>query len=206
MVYDVNMRRVDAIPTMPNRRSNGPETHNGIHAIQINPSRTLLATGARHSSDIAIYRLPTLDPVCIGENGHRDWVRLVCTFVKLLIRLQSDVRPIRSKQVMDMCWLDDQFIVSGSKDAKMALWRINDDDQPDAVEGEPEKCPTYAHISPLAVKDCRSAQKVNYLYGYATWSQYYYMYLICCVDSITLLQRRVQGNCSDLPERIHPSV
>lgn len=75
MVYDVNMRRVDAIPTLPSNRNNSPETQNGIHAIQINPSHTLLATGARHSSDIAIYRLPTLDPVCIGENGHRDWVR-----------------------------------------------------------------------------------------------------------------------------------
>lgn len=74
MVYDVNMRRVDAIPTLPNTRSNGPETQNGIMAIQKNPSGTLLATGARHSSDIAIYRLPTFDPVCIGENGHRDWV------------------------------------------------------------------------------------------------------------------------------------
>lgn len=74
MVYDVNMRRVDAIPTLIGSRVNGGETQNGIHAIQINPSRTLLATGARHSSDIAIYRLPTLDPVCVGEHGHRDWV------------------------------------------------------------------------------------------------------------------------------------
>lgn len=74
MVYDVNMRRVDAIPTLIGNRTNAIETQNGIHAIQINPSRTLLATGARHSADIAVYRLPTLDPVCIGENGHRDWV------------------------------------------------------------------------------------------------------------------------------------
>lgn len=76
MVYDVNMRRVDAIPTLIGNRASGLETQNGIHAIQINPSRTLLATGARHSADIAIYRLPTLDPVCIGEHGHRDWVCL----------------------------------------------------------------------------------------------------------------------------------
>lgn len=71
---------------------------------------------------------------------------------------------MHNDQVMDMCWLDDQFIVSGSKDAKMALWRINDDnddDEPDAVDGAPEKCPTYAHINPLSVKDCRSAQKVT---------------------------------------------
>lgn len=134
MVYDVNMRRVDAIPTLPNSRSNGPETQNGIHAIQINPSRTLLATGARHSSDIAIYRLPTLDPVCIGENGHRDWV-------------------------MDMCWLDDQFIVSGSKDAKMALWRINEE-QETTTDDNGETCPTYAHIVPLVTKECKAAQKV----------------------------------------------
>lgn len=134
MVYDVNMRRVDAIPTLPNSRSNGPETQNGIHAIQINPSRTLLATGARHSSDIAIYRLPTLDPVCIGENGHRDWV-------------------------MDMCWLDDQFIVSGSKDAKMALWRISEE-QETTTDDNGETCPTYAHIVPLVTKECKAAQKV----------------------------------------------
>lgn len=74
MVYDVNMRRVDAIPTLQGSRAAGVEAQNGIHAIQINPSRTLLATGARHSADIAVYRLPTLDPVCIGEHSHRDWV------------------------------------------------------------------------------------------------------------------------------------
>ncbi|XP_058057838.1 DDB1- and CUL4-associated factor 12 homolog isoform X1 [Anopheles bellator] len=102
MVYDVNMRRVDAIPTLPNRNGGSPDTQSGIHACQINPSHSLLATGARHSADIAIYRLPTLDPLCIGENAHTDWV-------------------------FDMCWLDDQFLVSGSRDTKLALWRVNED-------------------------------------------------------------------------------
>jgi DDB1- and CUL4-associated factor 12 len=135
MVYDVNMRRVDAIPTLANSRGLNPDTQSGIHACQINPSHTLLATGARHSADIGIYRLPTLDPVCIGENAHRDWV-------------------------FDMCWLDDQFLVSGSRDTKLALWRINEDlmDFPDETE---EPCPSYAFVNPVAVKEVRAAQKVK---------------------------------------------
>jgi len=137
MVYDVNMRRVDAIPTLRNSRGANPDTQSGIHSCQINPSRTLLATGARHSADIAIYKLPTLDPLCIGENAHRDWV-------------------------FDMCWLDDQFLVSGSRDTKLALWRINEDqiDFPEKKEEE-EAMPSYAHISPVSVKEVRSAQKIR---------------------------------------------
>lgn len=140
MVYDVNMRRVDSIPTLRNSRGSNVDTQSGIHSCQINPSRTLLATGARHSADIAIYRLPTLDPVCIGEAAHRDWV-------------------------FDMCWLDDQFLVSGSRDTKLALWRINEDmiDFPEKAAKEEEETshPTYAHINPVCVKEVRSAQKIR---------------------------------------------
>lgn len=143
MVYDVNTRRVDAIPTLKNSRGSNGDTQSGIHSCQINPSRTLLATGARHSADIAVYKLPTLDPLCIGENAHRDWV-------------------------FDMCWLDDQFLVSGSRDTKLALWRINEDyvQVPEKTAGEGEEepettCPTYAHISAECVKDVRSAQKIR---------------------------------------------
>lgn len=144
MVYDVNTRRVDAIPTLKNTRGSNGDAQSGIHSCQINPSRTLLATGARHSADIAVYKLPTLDPLCIGENAHRDWV-------------------------FDMCWLDDQFLVSGSRDTKLALWRINEDyvqppEKPkeEAEEGEiAEPCPTYAHINAECIKEVRSAQKIR---------------------------------------------
>lgn len=135
MVYDVNMRRVDAIPTLQGSRP-GHEQQHGINAIEINPSRTLLATTARHSSDIAIYRLPTLDPIYIGEQCHRDWI-------------------------MDMCWLDDQFLVSGSKDAKMALWRISEDKIDAPEKCDDEACPTPERISAFSLKECRAAQKIR---------------------------------------------
>lgn len=139
MVYDVVKHQLDVIPSLRGSSTRqtlqGPPTdqQTGIHSVQINPSRTLLATGAHNPNEIAVYRLPTLDPVCVGQNAHTDWV-------------------------FDMCWLDDQFLVSGSRDTRMALWRIQEDE----LLGS-QDIPTYAHIQPLEVRECRSAQKVRAL-------------------------------------------
>lgn len=69
MVYDVVTQKLDQIPLLNESSGTGiPQDQQcGIHTAQINPSRSLLATGAKNSSDIAIYRLPTMDPVCIGD-------------------------------------------------------------------------------------------------------------------------------------------
>lgn len=55
-----------------------------------------------------------------------------------------------------MCWLDDQFLVSGSRDTRMALWRV----QLDEFDSK-EEVPTYKHVQALTVKECKSAQKVR---------------------------------------------
>jgi WD repeat-containing protein 40A len=68
MVYDVNTRHMDQIPSLQSSENSlPPDSDCGIHAIEINPSRTLLATGAKNANDVAIYRLPTLDPILVGE-------------------------------------------------------------------------------------------------------------------------------------------
>lgn len=71
----------------------------GVHAISINPSRTLLATGAEHVNDVAIYSLPDLEPVMVGFKAHSYWI-------------------------FDILWLDDEHVVSGAGDNRLALWSV----------------------------------------------------------------------------------
>ena len=135
MVYDINNKQMDKIPSLVSSENSRPlEQQSGIHAIEINPSKTLLATSAQNSKDIAVYRLPTLDPVCVGEKAHSEWV-------------------------FDLCWLDDEFLVSCSTDGKLALWRI-DDDEDARLEKSPDY-PSYNYIKPVKAKRCFGADKVR---------------------------------------------
>nr|CAD7392900.1 unnamed protein product [Timema cristinae] len=187
MVYDVTTQKLDQIPSLQGRRdtSAGQQDQCGIHSVQINPSKTLLATGARNSSEVAIYRLPTLDPVCVGEwasmwasvssewtsvssewaSMSSEWASMasvcVCGLACPVVQSAGCLSFLFSKAahrdwVFDMCWLDDQFLVSGSRDTRMALWRIQEDELMDGSD-----VPTYKHIQAVSVKECKSAQKVR---------------------------------------------
>lgn len=194
MVLDIQTKHLTQIPCLQQSpRSLPPDSQCGIHAIQINPSRSLLATGGRNPNDLAIYRLPTLDPLHVGELAHQDWV-------------------------FALAWLDDEFLVSGSRDTSLALWKIPQDDNlgdnkcqdkrynledfgkvsghvptSSSMRGAPQivqtyqqsgdsgsgggsegassgsggggqgqqVVPSYSYINAVAVKQCKSAQKVR---------------------------------------------
>lgn len=68
MVIDLKTGHMVNIPMLRSSSMSLPaENPCGIHSISINPSRTLLATGGHNTNDLAVYKLPTFDPLAIGE-------------------------------------------------------------------------------------------------------------------------------------------
>ena len=75
-------------PLKSHPKSVNVPNHCGVHSIAVNPSRTLLVTGAEHVNDVAFYTLPDLEPVAVGYGAHSYWI-------------------------FDFAWLDDQYVCSG---------------------------------------------------------------------------------------------
>ncbi|CAH8540744.1 unnamed protein product [Schistosoma turkestanicum] len=71
----------------------------GIHSIQLNTSKTFLATGGDNVNHVGVYRLSEFSPHCLLCDCHNDWV-------------------------FDLRWLDDTCLASCSRDSSLALWRI----------------------------------------------------------------------------------
>ncbi|XP_059081720.1 DDB1- and CUL4-associated factor 12 homolog isoform X3 [Tigriopus californicus] len=70
-----------------------------------------------------------------NKRGHKDWI-------------------------FDMTWIDDQFVVSGSRDGTISFWRVTDN-LIEEVTSAP--IPTYKFIRPVKTKVCKEADRVRSL-------------------------------------------
>ncbi|XP_067939753.1 DDB1- and CUL4-associated factor 12-B-like [Watersipora subatra] len=147
LIKDVYTNETILIPTIDSTgRTEAPDCSCGIHAISLNPSKTLLATGAEHTNDLGVYRLPSFDPVYLGERGHSDWI-------------------------FDLTWVDDEYCVTGSRDSKLALWKIVDegeDEQGMDIDTDDSlysslRLPSHQIREPEAVKRIPQADKIRAL-------------------------------------------
>ncbi|KAM5221503.1 DDB1- and CUL4-associated factor 12-like protein 2 [Ctenodactylus gundi] len=140
-VADVYSGQITPIPLlkdcMPALAPNTPSC--GIHAIELNPSKTILATGGENPNSVAFYQLPTLEPLHLGDlHGHRDWVFAIA-------------------------WLSDTVAVSGSGDGSLAVWCLEAGKTRGIFSWHSGTCSEYGH---LFAKDVDYIPRFNSQYGY----------------------------------------
>ncbi|GAB6028365.1 hypothetical protein CHUAL_002533 [Chamberlinius hualienensis] len=134
LILDLPTKKCIKIPSLKtNRKTAPPDATGGIYSIEINPSQSLLVTGARNANDVAVYQLPTFEPVCVGEDAHND-------------------------RIFDITWLDDQYFISGSRDTKVALWKV---DESMVTASQHKDSPGHASITPVITSICKNAEKVR---------------------------------------------
>lgn len=137
-VVDVNQRQASLL-RVPNLSS--PNTRfrfksGGIHAMDVNPSGTLLATGAENPCDVAVYRLPAFAPLAVGDRAHHDWL-------------------------FDLKWLDDRVLASGSRDSVLALFRFDENELRDHDATSPNIA--YPSIKCTASRTMQHMDKIRAL-------------------------------------------
>jgi len=99
LVWDLNKQPV--IPytvALPTGMNPPLQSHCGIHFVRPNPSMSMLATGASNEAEVAIFALPSFKPITV-LTGHTDWV------------FASD-------------YLNEDTLVTGSRDSTISLWKI----------------------------------------------------------------------------------
>lgn len=95
-ILNVLTGKSTVIPMVEGPTPPDPENNCGIHSVEMNPSRTMLATGGENPNNLSVYKLPEFEPICLGL-GHSDWI-------------------------FSLAWLNEHVVVTGSRDGSLGVW------------------------------------------------------------------------------------
>ncbi len=109
VVWDVSQSTFLRLALPPGPWRERPALHCGMHALAVNPSRTLVACGGDNPHDIVVLSIPDFRPVAWLQQ-HTDWV-------------------------FGVDWLSDTALVSGGRDGMLGRWNIESCLQTDAAYG-----------------------------------------------------------------------
>jgi len=98
IVIDVDNWKLDKVIPLP-EGSSPPSDACGIHAIDINPSKTKLITGGNSVNDMAVFSLPDMKPVGAFQ-GHSNWI-------------------------FDLKFISDELAVTASRDTTLKVWNVD---------------------------------------------------------------------------------
>jgi len=100
--FNGKKKSFEVVPLLNSGKNISPDSC-GIHSISVNPSSSLLVTGAVDPSELGVYSLPKFSPEKI-LTGHKNW-SFSCAF------------------------LNDNCVISGSKDKTVCLWKLNENQE-----------------------------------------------------------------------------
>lgn len=141
LLLDVGKKRISEI-RRPDREER-PSVHypgrvdsGGIHALSLNPSRTLIATGGTDPRDIIVLDGESFKPK-ISLVGHSDWV-------------------------FGCAWISDKIVVSASRDCRVGLWNVESEHQgPSTRQTDPFMNHTVLHYCENANQQSESGEQRN---------------------------------------------
>lgn len=125
IIWDVFGNTHKKIP-IPQVGSAVPIDSCGIHDVDVNRSQTLIATGGHSPLDILVFSRDTMLPKCLLK-GHNDWV-------------------------FGAKFLEDDVLVSASRDSAVALWKVPTTPDPSS---DP---PALPEVAPLLTRKEHSSK------------------------------------------------
>ncbi|PVD19977.1 hypothetical protein C0Q70_20471 [Pomacea canaliculata] len=134
------------------------------------PKMTEKGCGDIDDEKLVMWQNADVESLLVADLSPSAWLvrtfhptcRRVAVFRSKLI-FDARIRGGHTDWVFDMEWIDDEFLVTGSRDSLLALWRVDNVDDSRTSRMTCLYVPEYAIKKPIFTKPCEKALKVRAL-------------------------------------------